>query len=80
MELEQFVWLGNIMRGFGVIATRAGRDSSALGDVERAQYNFRLLSFLRRAESLYFQSESRTLRDTPGSTTSPTSLRLVRRR
>jgi hypothetical protein len=42
---------------------RAGRDYSALSDVERAQYNFMLLSFLRRAESLYFQSESRTLRD-----------------
>jgi hypothetical protein len=42
---------------------RAGRDSSALSEVERAQYNFMLLSFLRRAESVYFQTESRTLRD-----------------
>ncbi len=42
---------------------RASRDSSALNDVERTQYSFMLLSFLRRAESLYFQSESRTLRD-----------------
>ena len=42
---------------------RAGRDSSALSDVERAQYNFMLLSFLRRAESVFFQNESRTLRD-----------------
>jgi hypothetical protein len=42
---------------------RAGRDFSALSDVERARYNFMLLSFLRRAESLYFQTETRTLRD-----------------
>lgn len=43
---------------------RAGRDYSALGDVERAQYDLMLSSFLRRAESVYFQTESRTLRDT----------------
>lgn len=42
---------------------RAGRDFSGLSDVERAQYNFMLSSFLRRAESVYFQTESRTLRD-----------------
>jgi hypothetical protein len=42
---------------------RAGRDSSALSDVERAQYNFMLISFLRRAESVYFQTENRTLND-----------------
>ena len=43
---------------------RAGRDAGALSDTERTQYDFILLSFLRRAESLYFQTESRTLRDT----------------
>ncbi len=42
---------------------RAGRDASTLNDVERTQYDFMLSSFLRRAESLYFQSESRTLLD-----------------
>ena len=42
---------------------RAGRGSPPLSEVERAQYDFMLLSFLRRAESLYFQTENRTLRD-----------------
>ncbi len=45
------------------LVLRAGRDFSVLTDVEQAQYNFMLLSFLRRAESLYFQTENRTLRD-----------------
>jgi len=42
---------------------RAGRNSAALNEVERAQYDFMLLSFLRRAESVYFQSEVRTLHE-----------------
>jgi hypothetical protein len=42
---------------------RAGRDATALNEVERAQYSFMLLSFLRRAESVYFQSEVRTLHE-----------------
>jgi hypothetical protein len=42
---------------------RAARNPAALNDVERAQYNFMLLSFLRRAESVYFQSEVRTLHE-----------------
>ena len=36
---------------------RAGRDFSSLGEVERAQYGLMLLSFMRRAESVYFQTE-----------------------
>jgi hypothetical protein len=40
---------------------RAGRDFSALSDAERVQYSFMLLSFLRRAENVYVQSEIRTL-------------------
>ncbi len=36
---------------------RAGRDFASLGDVERAQYSLMLLSFLRRAENVFFQSE-----------------------
>jgi hypothetical protein len=42
---------------------RAGRNSAALDEVERTQYNFMLLSFLRRAENVYFQSEVRTLHE-----------------
>ncbi len=42
---------------------RAGRNVAALSEVERTQYNFMLLSFLRRAESVYFQSEVRTLHE-----------------
>jgi hypothetical protein len=36
---------------------RAGRDFASLGEVERAQYSLMLLSFLRRAENVFFQSE-----------------------
>ena len=36
---------------------RAGRDFASLGEVERAQYSFMLLSFLRRAENVFFQTE-----------------------
>jgi hypothetical protein len=36
---------------------RAGRDFSSLNEVERAQYGLMLLSFLRRAENVFFQSE-----------------------
>ena len=39
----------------------AGRDLASLGEVERAQYSLMLLSFLRRAENVYVQSEIRTL-------------------
>jgi hypothetical protein len=42
---------------------RAGHDFGAVNEVERAQYSFMLLSFLRRAENVYFQTEIRTLRD-----------------
>jgi hypothetical protein len=40
---------------------RAGRDFASLTEVERAQYSFMLLSFLRRAESVFFQTEIRML-------------------
>ena len=36
---------------------RGGRNLAALSEVEQTQYNFMLLSFLRRAENVYFQSE-----------------------
>lgn len=39
----------------------AGRDLASLGEMERAQYSLMLLSFLRRAENVYVQSEIRTL-------------------
>jgi hypothetical protein len=42
---------------------RAGRDFASLTDVERVQYTFMLLSFLRRAENVYFQTEIRTLHE-----------------
>jgi hypothetical protein len=41
----------------------AGRDFAAVSEVERTQYSFMLLSFLRRAENVYFQTEIRMLRD-----------------
>jgi len=37
---------------------RGGRDFASLGEVERAQYSLMLLSFLRRAENVFFQSET----------------------
>ncbi len=40
---------------------RAGRDLAALGEVERAQYSLMLLSFLRRSENVFFQTEIRML-------------------
>jgi hypothetical protein len=36
---------------------RAGRDFAALDEVERAQYSLMLLSFLRRSENVFFQTE-----------------------
>jgi acetaldehyde dehydrogenase (acetylating) len=42
---------------------RTGRNLAELSEVERTQYNFILLSFLRRAESVYFQNEVRTLHE-----------------
>ena len=40
---------------------RAGRDFASLGELERAQYSLLLLSFLRRAENVLFQSSTRVL-------------------
>jgi hypothetical protein len=36
---------------------RAGRDFASLSELERAQYSLMLLSFLRRAENVFFQTE-----------------------
>jgi hypothetical protein len=44
-------------RSLADLYLRGGRDFSSLGDVERAQYGLMLLSFMRRAESVYFQTE-----------------------
>jgi hypothetical protein len=40
---------------------RASRDFASLGELERAQYSFMLLSFLRRAENVLFQTETQLL-------------------
>ena len=40
---------------------RAGKEFASLGEVERAQYSLMLLSFLRRAENVLFQSSTRVL-------------------
>ena len=42
---------------------RASRDFAALNDVERAQYSLLMLSFMRRAESVFFQTELHLLDD-----------------
>jgi hypothetical protein len=40
---------------------RAAREFGTFNEVERVQYNFMLLSFLRRAENVYVQSEIHTV-------------------
>lgn len=40
---------------------RAGREFSSLNEVDRVQYSLLLLSFLRRAENVVFQSNNRLL-------------------
>jgi hypothetical protein len=40
---------------------RAGRDITSLDELERAQYRLMLLSFLRRAENVLFQTSTRVL-------------------
>jgi hypothetical protein len=42
---------------------RGGRDFNTLAEVERVQYMFMLLSFLRRAENVFFQTEAHTLHE-----------------
>jgi hypothetical protein len=42
---------------------RGGRDIKSLDDVEHAQYMLMLLSFLRRAESVFFQTETHMLHE-----------------
>src|SRR5271169_1858748 len=40
---------------------RAGREFASLGEEERLQFSLMLLSFLRRAENVFFQTEIRML-------------------
>ena len=40
---------------------RAGKDFTALDQLDRAQYSLMLLSFLRRTENVFFQTEIRLL-------------------
>ncbi|MDB5546125.1 MAG: hypothetical protein JWO64_3274 [Hyphomicrobiales bacterium] len=42
---------------------RGGRDLKGLDEVEQAQYMFMLLSFLRRAEAVFFQTETHNLHE-----------------
>ena len=42
---------------------RAGQGFSSLGDVERTQYSLMLLSFMRRAENVFFQTEIHMLQN-----------------
>ncbi len=42
---------------------RGGRDFQKLDEVEQVQYMFMLLSFLRRAESVFFQTETHMLHE-----------------
>jgi hypothetical protein len=42
---------------------RAERNFESFNEVERVQYSFMLLSFLRRAENVYVQSEIHTLHE-----------------
>jgi hypothetical protein len=39
------------------LVLRASRDFAALDEVERTQYTYLMLSYLRRAESVFFQTE-----------------------
>jgi hypothetical protein len=40
---------------------RAAKDYPSLGEIERTQYTYMLLSYLRRADSVFFQTEIHTL-------------------
>jgi hypothetical protein len=48
-------------RGLADLYLRGGKDFRSLDEVERAQYSLMLLSFLRRAENVLFQSTTRVL-------------------
>jgi hypothetical protein len=50
-------------RSLAELYIRGGKDFAGLGEVERAQYSLMLLSFLRRAENVLFQSTSHVLTD-----------------
>ena len=43
------------------LSLRAGRDFAGLNEVERQQYSLMLLSFMRRAENVVFQSSTHLL-------------------
>ena len=48
-------------RGLAELYVRAARDFSSLSEVDRAQYSLMLLSFMRRAENVVFQSSTHVL-------------------
>jgi hypothetical protein len=50
-------------KGLVDVYLRGGQDFASLGEVERAQYSLMLLSFLRRAENVFFQTEIRMLQN-----------------
>jgi hypothetical protein len=50
-------------RDFVDLYSRASQEFASLSDVERAQYSFMLLSFLRRAENVFFQTEIQLLQN-----------------
>lgn len=48
-------------RDLADLVVRANRDDHGLGEVEQLQFNLVLLSFLRRAENVLFQSAAMSL-------------------
>jgi hypothetical protein len=48
-------------KGLVDLYLRASREFNSLSDVERAQFSLMLLSFLRRAENVFFQTEIQLL-------------------
>lgn len=50
-------------RNLSDLYLRGARDFKALDAVQQVQYTFMLLSFLRRAEAVFFQTESHTLHE-----------------
>jgi len=48
-------------KGLVDLYLRASQEFASLSDVERAQYSLMLLSFLRRAENVFFQTEIQLL-------------------
>lgn len=59
---------------------RAGQEFSSLSDVERAQYSLMLLSFLRRAENVFFRPRYNYFRPSIGLASATASRRSWLRR